>query len=525
MGKFLTFCLIVFSLPSIGQEWMRVYGQEHYTAYPYEIAETYDLGYIVCSNIQHTSNSYEQINLLKTDINGYKIFEKTIGDADLFHTHNGGFCITPDGGVIISGQITSLDNSGDPFILKLDACYNIQWCNIYNTPDLYDWAGTIKYIPWDNSYEFVVFNHYYDLGDKRLSLFKIDSQGNLIWSNMFATNPGYWNETVVNTLVSEQDSTFIIYGYVQAYDSSGIPRYQPYWNKIDNDGELEWELISIPETTFIGGLAAPKPFIMGNGSLLCPIQSFYDHCIRVANISSDGNYIDNTVLYQADSIDDIQLLTSEKMFDKLVFGLQAISDGQGFYTLQITDTLNNFIRDIRIPGGTIFDIQPTFNDKILVSAMHDHNELDFMVLKYNDNLLYDSVYSSPYIYDSLCPGVITSGIIELSCDIITELKSQSTYGVPKLKLAPNPATDYTVIYLPELISVQSNDNHQSYRSDYVRELEMSVFDSHAELIYTMDWPENTKEHVLNTSAWKSGMYFIRILRDNDLILSGKLIVN
>lgn len=519
--------LILCSYSSIGQEWIRVYGQEHYTAYPFEIAETYDLGYIVCSNIQHTSNSYEQINLLKTDINGYKIFEKTIGDAASYHTHNGGFTITPDGGVIISGQLTSVDDSGDPFILKLDACYNIQWCNIYNTPDLYDWAGAIQYMPWDNSYEFVVFNHYYDLADKRLSLFKIDSEGKLIWNNMYATSTDYWNESAVNTIINESDSTLMIYGFVQVYDSIGIPRYQPYWTKINNNGEMEWELFSIPDTSFTAGLAATKPFIMGRGSLLCPVHSFYEHRIRLANISPEGNYLDDTLLYQADTVDDIELTTSERMLDKLIFALHLMSNNQGFYTLQITDTLNNFIRDLKTPGGNIFDIQPTSNNKILISAIHDYYDQDFMLIKYNDSLQYDSVYSNPVNYDTLCPGEITSGTIELACNIITDLKEQAINQVARIKVAPNPADSYTVLYFPDVISVKNNgsSNTESFRSDYVKDLKMTIFDSSSKLMFEDKWPDNTKELVLNTSGWKSGMYFIRVLKNNDLILTGKLIVD
>jgi hypothetical protein len=193
----------------------------------------------------------------------------------------------------------------------------------------------------------------------------------------------------------------------------------------------------------------------------------------------------------------------------------------------MTDTMNNITRELKLPEGSyVFDIVPTFDHKIFISSRHDAEEHDFMLLKYNDSLQYDSVYSSPYTYDSLCPGGITSGTIELSCNIITDLKNQSINGVPKLKLSPNPASGYTVIYLPELVSVKSKSNRiaQSFKSDYVKDLEMSVFDSDAKAIHTMDWPDNTKETVLNISGWKSGMYFIRILKNNDLILTGKLIV-
>jgi hypothetical protein len=274
---------------------------------------TYDKGYLVCYNFFHTSTSAEQIALLKTDINGFKIFEKQIGEPYLYNSHNGGFCLTPDGGVVISGQIFSEDGNGDPFVLKLDACYNLQWCNIYNTPNLYDWAGGICYLPWDSSFVFTVFNHYYDLSEKRISLFKIDQQGDLVWNNLYCTNPDYYNETLVHNTVCEYDSSLILYGYVQVHDSNGSASFQPYWSKIHSDGDTFWELYSIPDSTFVTGVAEKQPLFMQSGRILCPTQSYYGQGNRLTELDFDGTYLGNQYIHQPDSVEFLEITNSENL--------------------------------------------------------------------------------------------------------------------------------------------------------------------------------------------------------------------
>lgn len=529
MRRLIFLYLIFSSYSTIGQEWIRVYGQEHYVSSPYNIGETYDKGYLVCSNFYHTNSSSEQISILKTDINGYEIFEKKIGNQTLNSVHSGGFCFAPDGGILISGQIFSEDSNGDPFILKLDPCYNLQWCNIYHTPSLYDWAGGICYLPWDSTYVFEVFNHYYDMAHKRISLFKIDLTGNLIWNNLYCTNPDYWNETLVDNTISTTDSAILIYGFVMIYNTQGLTRYQPYWSKISNNGEMLWERISIPDTTFISGVAQRQPFFTTSGNILCPTQAYSGDGNRLSEFSSTGTYLGNVYLNQPDSVEYMFINNSEKLSGKFVYGFRKVSTDITYHTLMVTDTLNILINETTLPEETtvIYDIQKTFDNKILVSSAYDAEGFDFMLLKYNENLQFDSVYNNPIIYDSLCPGEITSGTIELACNITTDLKDQAINQVPRIKAAPNPADSYTVLYLPEVISVKRNgrSNTESFRSDYVKDLKMTIFDSSSKLKFEDEWPDNTKELVLNTSGWKSGMYFIRVLKNNDLILTGKLIVD
>jgi len=54
---------------------------------------------------------------------------------------------------------------------------------------------------------------------------------------------------------------------------------------------------------------------------------------------------------------------------------------------------------------------------------------------------------------------------------------------------------------------------------------MTIIDSQGRIVTEKAWPDNLKEQVLDVSNLNRGMYFIRITGSNELLLTGKLIVN
>jgi hypothetical protein len=115
----------------------------------------------------------------------------------------------------------------------------------------------------------------------------------------------------------------------------------------------------------------------------------------------------------------------------------------------------------------------------------------------------------------------------LGCSVITGIKDEIKEGHAKLTLAPNPARDYTIVYLPETIA--GNEKQGPFdvitvRAEYVRNLKMEVFDLHGRMVYNASWPDDIKEQVLNTSTWQTGMYMIRISSQEKVIATGKLVI-
>jgi len=106
-------------IQSFGQSrWMRIYHDEIDAPMRY-ILESYDKGYLLSGKGAANYSLYNWI--IKTDINGDILWEKTIG---------GGFtsvvlpqmAMNSNGDLYICDETKSNDPEGDPVIVKLNAC-------------------------------------------------------------------------------------------------------------------------------------------------------------------------------------------------------------------------------------------------------------------------------------------------------------------------------------------------------------------------------------------------------------------
>ena len=120
-----SFCfvlLIFYSLNTRCQEWIRIYGQGQ-SPYVLYVIEDYDKGY----DIFGTINFYKYQWFIKTCINGNILWEKKIGNG-VYTVWSGNIEKTTDGGYIICGTWTKFNPSYDAFIIKLNACAEVEWC-------------------------------------------------------------------------------------------------------------------------------------------------------------------------------------------------------------------------------------------------------------------------------------------------------------------------------------------------------------------------------------------------------------
>ncbi|MHC1776058.1 MAG: T9SS type A sorting domain-containing protein [Lentimicrobium sp.] len=514
------------------QDWIRIYGQNTYWAFPLQSKETYDKGYLIRYAFRKYEIAYEQSAIFKTNINGYKLWEKTFGNYLNTMVRITGMSLTPDGGVIICGITTIEDDQGDPFTMKLNACMEAEWCNIYSTPNWQDGGADIKYVLWDNTYIWNLYNTAYDEYEKREFVMKLDSTGNTIWYNLYATNTAYDSEIFQDLNISEIDSSFVLNGLVYVYNvTSGWWELNPYWLKIADNGDFLWEKYSVQHPDYDLGLSRYTTILKsGNIASSASDSPATYHLL----IDKQGNELISVPMYMPDSIFGSTSNTIEVYKDSILLnGMQYITApfDPCCSVIQVTDTLGNFLNEIVIPvdfDAITTDIEITFDNKILIATDHDNNTHDFMLIKYNENFEYDSIYTHPYTYDSLCPGGITSGNIDLGCSVITGIKEEIKEGRAKLTLAPNPAKDYTVVFLPETIATNEKQGPFdviTVRSDYVRNLKMDVFDLNGRQVSSFAWPDEIKEQVINTSAWPTGMYLIRISSPARTIANGKLLIN
>jgi hypothetical protein len=113
--------------------WGKTYGTKTSIDEAFDVIETYDGHYAATGRylVQGTLQCF----LLKTDVDGNKVFLKSYGDT-LQHTTGYGLANTLDGGYIITGSSTLTKNSfqdyPDEFLIKTNADGDTLWCRSYH---------------------------------------------------------------------------------------------------------------------------------------------------------------------------------------------------------------------------------------------------------------------------------------------------------------------------------------------------------------------------------------------------------
>jgi hypothetical protein len=205
---FLTGIIILFCyFGSNAQQWIRVYGDTINTKV-YCVAEQYDKGYLLSGKIYE--NAYFARGLLiKTDVNGYQLWQKIFGaEGKYFQFFNGR--VTQDCGIIETGITNKLQtNCQDPFVIKLNNCFDKEWCKIYNAPGCNAVGFDIETI--NNGDYIALMNGWKSGPQEQIWLFRLDQLGEIIWSQVYATNPEFSSE-ISYSLTKTSDACVIITG-------------------------------------------------------------------------------------------------------------------------------------------------------------------------------------------------------------------------------------------------------------------------------------------------------------------------
>jgi len=170
-----------------------------------------DGGIVVCGGSKSFGNGVEDIYVVKTDLDGNLIWEKTYGS----HYYDTGVKIiqTQDGGYVICGPST---NSSTVFLnvilLRIDADGNEIWTKYFNDTDDV-WGRSVAEIPGDG---YVVCGAIRKPGADNIEVYllKLDMDGNEEWTRKFGINENRINSG--NEIVATLDGGFAICGYTKA---------------------------------------------------------------------------------------------------------------------------------------------------------------------------------------------------------------------------------------------------------------------------------------------------------------------
>jgi hypothetical protein len=508
--------LIAFSIItkySIAQEWVRTYTSSQglgYLSWGGGI-ESYDHGYVIIGN----NGIYKYGLIIKTDINGYKIWEKFIGTGS-YHNVPENIEQTLDSGYIIAGT-TSKYGSEDAYILKLNPCFEKEWCKVLHTTNYYDDYGRkVKPLP-DGGY--LLLTAYYEGLErgKRIHLHKFDQNGELLWQHAYAESDTllFGEEGFDLNIINENE--YLITGYCYYPDSGQYMGWRrPLLIKVDSAGNAYWETIWGANDYFYG-----RPWY---NSIVDNSGSIYNLGFRVGEnayfpvlfkTSNDGHedFYSDIVDTCYDGAGASPTWTNDSLIYATV-GWQNWDESWfwGFFKI---DTLGNIVnyKDITSPLVSIVSNGKTFDNKFIsIGIFYDeNNRWVIYAFKLNSDLEYDTLYTTPFVYDSLCPYEITSDTTDLDCGILVLVDDQFIpINEVKLKIYPNPSRDKVTVSYPDV-------THSGQR-------EIIILNNLGAEVKHISLIKGDEETAIDVSTMPSGIYFVVMMERGQRVVEGKLLV-
>ncbi len=169
------------------QEWNRTFGGEAFDV-AYSVKETTDGGYIIAGYTASFGAGSDDFWLVKTDLNGNKIWDKTFGGSGQDRARS--VEQTSDGGYILVGE-REFRKGGIPgyqdwdiYLVKTDSGGNQQWARNYDNMVPSEDAYSVEQTS-DGGY--IVVGHSVTYGYAESILIKTDSAGNRMWTHKLGT--------------------------------------------------------------------------------------------------------------------------------------------------------------------------------------------------------------------------------------------------------------------------------------------------------------------------------------------------
>jgi hypothetical protein len=516
------------------QEWHRIYFPNKPTATG-SAFESYDKGYVMAGDFESGGIPSNGL-IFKTDVNGEMLWSKTVSDANDF-TSIWDINPTDDHGFILTGITGEQTNFLNPFIMKLNACAELEWCRIYATPNENDeWGQSIYQVP--GGYIALLFTYGEDWLNERIWLYRLDNEGDLVWKQVYAQSDTAIHDEFSIRMYLTPDHHFIINGICYNSDP-GVPWPQilrPFIIKTDSTGTLEWELpwAIVNGESFSGesynSVTDNQGVIYSSGRHI--VHDIGNQGDKPCMIKTDAN--GNEVSY-TDFFPESEMGTTHSIN---WFADSTIALG---YSWTDTNTYYGTVGVVKCNrDGSILKTKPmfvsqhlfsdavtTFDNKLLLVGGFWDGIWRSHAYKLNADLEYDSIYDQPFVYDSLCPHSITSDTIPLNCVVLGMNDEKKETESDQMTIYPNPISDILHIVLPDQLKTIEKSGHftiTTFRSQW-NSVSLEAYNLYGNQLFLMKVPFSQKEVGINVSEWQKGIYVIRMVYNSSTICTVKLIKN
>ena len=517
------------------QVWPKVY-LINSPNFGYVAIQSYDQGFVIGGQLFNWDGTNQDGFIYKTNINGDILWNKTFTQpvecTSIFDINQ-----TSDGGLIIGGSTDRYDSWGDPFIMKLNACGEKEWCRIYTiTPDTFDLTQSIFQIP--GGYIAYIYRTGALYANDHIFLFRLNQNGDLLWQQRYALSDPLFVGAAGENMIITPDDHYLINGYCYYPDSgTTTPKYlRPLIIKVDSLGTADWELpwSRIGASSFHGesyrSVIDNQQNIYSCGRHIIPSGSNVGDKPTMLKTDSKGNELSYHDLvpnsWQAVFFNINWFQDSTIALD----GGWAVTPGQvgqiGIFKVDrngnILDSAN-IIKSYYCFSDAVVDHE---NKLFLIQGQYLGNMWQTYVWKLNSDLEFDTLYSQPFVYDSLCPHTIASDTISLDCVIVGLNEPFENPETGRLKVYPNPASDVLHVEISDKLKSETHSPVFNLSTVYHQwgSAVLEVFDLFGRKVYSKEVFQSAGDLDIDVTGWGKGMYVARLVYNGKTVSTAKVMV-
>ncbi len=206
--------------------WAQRYGSAE-SEYARSVVETDDQGFVFVG--YQTAGSAFDLYMVRTYANGDLKWEKRFGGSD---KDRGNSVIRAEMGDFIAAGYTVSEVSGsqDVFVVKVDSAGNLKWSNTYGGGSPDEGYAIIR----TNDQGYLIAGVTESFGaQKDVYLIKTDNQGNLSWEKTWPEDGK--SDDGANSIRMVRNEGYVVAGYTSSF-STGT---EAYFLKVDNSGNIQ----------------------------------------------------------------------------------------------------------------------------------------------------------------------------------------------------------------------------------------------------------------------------------------------
>lgn len=532
MRKLLLLVLLSSLTTYLYAQWPKIYGHNTFDAIGRGLSNTYDQGFAVVGSERLIQNGPLIGYFRKTDINGSEIWKRyfTMSSNLYESTTLAGISSSIDGSFLLSGQILLPDNSSNGYAIKLNKCGGKEWCRIFDVPG-YSLCLENRQLA-DGGY--IILAGHDESHDDRLWLYRLDNDGKLLWQKCMEPDTNYFDETGYNLLLTN-DSCILVTGfnYYIREPGSGEGWFSPLWVKFDLDGNQIWDLTWYGNG-FISGDFGYTVQDAGGNYYMAGADGYQEQGMKASlyKFSPVGVPMKMVHIYDQGTASGAKSITFYKDSTLFIGGGYAVNSN-GYSMVIRCDTAGNVIKTKEVPlyGTPVGYSALTADNKVLglgeryiVSAGH----WETCLFKFNQDLEYDSTYTMPRVYDSLCAHPVSPvETINLDCMLVDTQEPIKKPDSSMLKVYPVPASDKVSIALPAYYVMEDNSHHIKTTTTYYqlsgdKSIEVYDLSGHKTAVYNL--PDGQQSISFDVSNWAQGLYMARLVCKGKVWAKGKIMV-